>query len=95
MTIPFTQFMRPHGLRRKVLIESRPDIEQLASELLGAGYGFEIEELMSGLVSMEVCRGEHEILADSLVPNGPRVVEAVEDLIKVAHRKYMRVNDHH
>jgi hypothetical protein len=85
--VPFTQYLRPDGRRRKVCIERAPDVAAQAQRLINAGYHFDIEELMNGTVSMTVepdqpdAEGETFPIASELVPNGPAVPDAVDRLI--------------
>jgi len=90
MAIHMTQFLRPDGRRTDTSINRPPEIERLAAELLQAGYAFEAEVLMNGVVSFEVVGPEDEdgdpvVLACELVQNGPRIPEAVDKLVRDAH----------
>ena len=88
-SIPFTQFLRPDGRTRAVLID-RPDAIALkAGELIARGYRFEVEELMDGTVSMTVEHADCEDgpFAIELCPNGPAVPETVDRLIADAYAK--------
>jgi hypothetical protein len=84
MSIPFTQFLRPNGRRMQATIDRSPEIEAKAKELLGHGCLFEIEQLQTGEISMEVVRGE-KILAGEICPNGPEVCRCVDKMINEAH----------
>jgi DNA-binding IclR family transcriptional regulator len=84
MPIPFTQYLRPNGERRQVTIVRSPEIEALAQEIRAKGYNFECEELNNGIVSFTVV-SPHDDEGDIcivLVPNGPRVPAAVDDLVR-------------
>lgn len=90
MSIPFTQFLRPNGRRAQVSIQRPAPIEEMALQLTSAGCRFEIEELQTGLVSIEAVAANHDspddphCLALELVVNGPAVPEAVDALIQSA-----------
>jgi hypothetical protein len=86
MSIPFTQFLMPDGRRKAVTIDSTPEIETKAKELIAAGYCFEIEMLMTGCIAMECCTPDgEEPLAFEICSNGPPVVDAVNKLVRDAH----------
>lgn len=80
--VPFTQYLRPHGERRDVFIEISPDIAAKAHAIIARGLVFECEELSSGEVSLTITDPEEGDLDIRVVPNGPGVREAVEDLIR-------------
>lgn len=89
--VPFTQFMRPNGRRVPVSIERPEEIAAEARRLIGLGYRFEIESLMTGHVSMEVVGPEDEdgdpvSLAVEVVPNGTEVPAAVDRLVLSASK---------
>jgi len=93
MAIKMTQYLMPNGHQTPVEIARPPEIEQLANELIAAGYRFEAELLMTGVVSFEVVGPEDEegdptSLAMGLVPNGPGVPEAVDALVREAHQAW-------
>jgi hypothetical protein len=88
MRIPFTQFLRPNGEKRSVSIERPADIAEKAFKLIDAGYTFEIEELRTGDISMEVWGWEDaESLAMKICENGPMVVQCVDKMINEAFEK--------
>ena len=85
--IAFTQYLRPSGTPHPVTIDRPPEIAGLAAILREAGCAFEIEVLRDGTISMSIERdefGETDVLAHSLCPNGPEVLEAVDRTITVA-----------
>lgn len=90
--IPFTQYLRPNGRQVHNGIERPEEIETLAKEVIAQGGYFEAEVLMTGHVSL-TCEhntfddGEHKTLAIQVVPNGPEVLEAVDNLVRSAHNK--------
>lgn len=88
--IPFTQFLRPNGMRRTVLIDRAEAVGKKAKALQNRGCRFEIEELNNGIVSMTVeLRGSEDDgpIAHRLVPNGPMVPEVVDALIQEAYER--------
>jgi len=89
--IPFTQFLRPNGRRRDITIERPPEVAKKAEALLRSGCRFEIEELTTGHVSMEVMYKD-ECISSSLCLNGPNVPLTIDNLVedaynRMAHRK--------
>lgn len=87
MTIPFTQYLRPNGLKRDVSIDRPTEIEALAFQFIERGGWFEVEELPSRDASLTACfvvDGEPADIAIRVVPNGPGVAEAVDSLVQEA-----------
>ena len=88
--IQFTQFLRPNGRRALVTIERAGDVEADASLLSSFGARLEIEELRTGLVSIEILADnpaepeEPHCLAHELVANGPGVPDAVDTAVRKA-----------
>src|SRR5262245_45543780 len=82
--IQFTQFLRPDGRQRWTsIVRPMPVVEQ-AQKLAAVGCRFEIEQLMTGQVSMSVERmwdDELETLGMEIVDNGPEVPLAVDRMI--------------
>lgn len=88
-TIPFTQYLRPNGRKRRVESPVTKEVAMKAKAMLNAGMRFECEELSTGVVSLTVVDmvdGEEDDVAMELVPNGPGVPSAVEKLITQAYR---------
>ena len=86
--IKFTQYMRPNGRKRETFISVSKKIGETAEQLIKKGYYFEIEELMTGIISMtcEFGYGDNTIIAaHELCTNGPDVVKAVDKLVLDAH----------
>lgn len=79
--IPFTQYLRPNGRRKEVTIEVSPDVASKAHAIIARGLAFECEELSTGQVSLTITDPEEGDLDIRVVPNGPGVREAVEDLV--------------
>ena len=80
--VPFTQYLRPDGRRREVFIEVSPELAAKAHTLIARGLAFECEELSTGQASLTITDPEEGDLDIRVVPNGPGVREAVEDLIR-------------
>lgn len=84
--VPFTQFLRPHGRSKPVVIERPKRIAEKADRVRLAGLSFEVEELLTGEVSLTVAdRSEGVDLFIEVVPNGPEVPEAVDRLVNDAY----------
>ena len=82
MTIPFTQYLRPNGLKVPMFIHCRANVEEKAHQIIKNGYHFECEVLTTGEVSLTITNDEDGDVAIKVVPNGPEVPIAVESLIK-------------
>lgn len=90
MSIPFTQYLMPDGRTRPEVIDRPADIEALAHEAIGRGVRFEVEMLPTGHISFEAVRdddGEIESLAAEISSNGPPVLDAVDRLVRAAHKR--------
>lgn len=87
-TIPFTQYVAPHGRKREVSIEMPADLVGLACRFIEAGGRYEAEVLTAtGEVSLTahlVVDGEPQDVAIEVVPNGPGMKEAVERLVRAS-----------
>ena len=92
-SITFTQYLRPDGATKEVMIDRPDEIIVMARDLKNRGCIFEIEELMNGSVSMTV---EYPIgyserfdgaFAHKICQNGPKVPETVDALVKEAWEK--------
>lgn len=86
MSIPFTQYLMPHGRRQEVDIDRPEDVEAKARAVMDAGYFFELELLSDWqTVSLTVAdRTNGEDLEIELVRNGPAVPDAVDRLVATA-----------
>jgi len=92
MSIPFTQYLRPHGHPRAMSHTGQPpEVEKKAHDLIAAGCVFEIEELTTGMISM-TCERRDKVLGHEICPNGPPVVEAVRTLVETAYKRWERWN---
>ena len=86
-SIPFTQFLRPNGQQVPITIDMEDQVlHDKAETLIEAGWQFEAEVLMSGIVSVTCERdaegGEAYI---QLAQNGLAVVTAVRSLVEDAY----------
>jgi hypothetical protein len=81
-TITFTQFVLPRGDRRYVSIEVAPDVASKADTIVARGFRFECELLRTGQVSLTITDPEEGDADIRVVPNGPGVRDAVEDLVR-------------
>lgn len=90
MSIPFTQFKRPNGRKVAVEIDRPPGIEKMAHELVKIGCVFEIEELVTGAVSMEVMLNGNP-LASWFCANGPEVPIAVDEMVEETYKTLLAV----
>lgn len=84
--IPFTQYLRPNGRPKEVYIDLGIETENKAQQLIDCGCRFDIEILLTGIVSM-TCEQGDELLAMELAPNGPEIPGAVKRLIDSALAK--------
>lgn len=88
MSVPFTQYLRPHGRKTQITIDRPEDIEIMARAFIESGGWFEAEELTTGHVSLTAVRndkeGEPNDIAIELVMNGPGVPSAGDRLIRKA-----------
>jgi len=78
--VPFTQFLRPDGRTRAVVISMPDEVADKARSIIANGLRFECEELMTGVVSLTISDNEKD-LAQELCENGPEVPKLVEKLI--------------
>ena len=79
--IEFTQFLMPNGRRTTVWIERPDDIVNKAQEIRTAGFRFETEMLGDyQTISLTIAKDDDDY-AIELVPNGPRVPEAIDRMI--------------
>ncbi len=79
--IPFTQFMRPDGRSVPVSIEVAPAVAARANAIIKRGLAFECEMLSTGQASITITDPEEGDLDIRVVPNGPGVREAVEEMV--------------
>lgn len=86
----FTQFLFPNRTRKEQTIDGLGVLtEQYASELVAAGWRFEIEcHPDTQMVHGDCCNDEGQ-LALFLVPNGPDVPDAIEVMVSAAHTRWV------
>lgn len=83
-----TRYCPPHGRREAISIEIGPKIEALAIELGRAGWSFEVAPLsVAGMVHLDCCNEDEQLAAD-IVPDGPRMCEAVSRLVQRAYEEW-------
>ena len=80
--IPFTQFMRPDGRRRSTGIDVAEDVASKARKLIADGLAFECEVLATGEASFTITDPDEGDLDIRVVPNGPGVREAIEEMVR-------------
>ena len=82
-TISFTQYMRPDGRPVPVEIDRPDEIAAKAEQIVDAGYRFELEHLQTGHASLTIFDPDkEEDVAIRVVPNGPEVIDAVDEMIQ-------------
>ena len=93
MSIPFTQYLRPDGRKKDVLVDMDPKVEKVAHLIMKKDGYFECEELANGTVVLYcyMNKGQDQdknLAAMKLCPNGPEIPKAVEELIYEAKSKF-------
>lgn len=84
-SIPFIQYLRPNGRQIVVRVLRPKSVVAMALAVINSGCRFECEVLTIGQVSLTVSDGEVDIVSQ-LVPNGPDIPKAVDDLVGEAYR---------
>lgn len=96
MSIPFTQYLRPHGTTTQVTIDRPPPIETMAKDIINKGCRFECEILRDGNVSFTVA-GPTEKDGDIAIKLCRRdslyVPSTVDLLVREAHVKVVGNRD--
>jgi len=93
MSILFTQYKLPRGQREHVTFDATPEIEEKAHALLDHGFHFDVELLMTGMVSM-TCEYTSDYTDDvgpvaiEISPNGPGIDQYVNKLVTDAYDKW-------
>lgn len=82
--VHFTQYLLPDGRKRDVAIEVTPELHALAQIVTANGIRFECEILTTGQVSITAADPERGDISVRVVPNGPAVVDAVNEVIREA-----------
>lgn len=83
--ITFTQFLRPDGKRRIITIDRPSHIEAKAEKLVSRGCSFEIEQLTTRQISMEVMDEKCVAVCGELCDEGHAVPVAVDRMIQHAY----------
>ena len=81
VTILFTQYLRPNGLKAPMSVHCRANVEEKAKRIIDSGYLFECEVLTTGEVSLTITNDKDGDVAIKVVPNSPSIPLAVESLI--------------
>ena len=77
-----TQYLRPHGTKRKINKEVSDDVYAKGLEIIEAGYALEAEVLTTGEVSFTIADYANGVdVAIELSPNGPEVDDAFNRMI--------------
>ncbi len=87
MSIPFTQYLLPHGRKRAEYIDRPTEIEALADAFIKRGGWFECEILTTGHVSLTACAivdDEPQDIEMIVCPNGPEIPVRVDELVRKA-----------
>jgi len=85
MSIPFTQYIRPNGHKKQIIINRPEEIEKLAKTLIAEGVHFDVEILTNDMVSM-TAEKDDKVLSIELSPREPQIEEKIDSLIKCAYR---------
>lgn len=80
--IPFTQYLLPDGRKKSTFIGVHMDVADRARSIAAKGLAFECELLTTGQVSLTITDPEKGDLDIRVVPNGPGVREAVEEMVR-------------
>ena len=92
MTIKFTQYLRPHGRQVAQYIDRPKDIEDKAVAVVVAGGRFEMEELMTGKISI-TCAYDDEDIAHRICENGPHLPATVDAIVEDAYELLVKRRD--
>jgi hypothetical protein len=85
MSVPFTQYLLPHGRATPVMVDRPPEIEALALRFIARGGLYECEMLTTGEVSFTAVfdiDGEQQDIAIEVCANGPPVLAAVDSVVR-------------
>jgi hypothetical protein len=80
--IPFTQYLMPDGRKRRQFIDVAEDVAAKASAIIEEGLAFECELLTTGEASFTITDPKRGDLDIRVVPNGPGVREAIEEMVR-------------
>jgi len=77
-----TQYLLPHGKTRRMVTSVPDDLADTIQIIKDVGAVLEAEILTTGEVSVTITSGEWGDYDIAVVPNGPQVPAAVEQLIR-------------
>lgn len=81
-SIPFTQYLMPHGRKSEVSIDRPDDVAAKAREIIAKGFRFECEMLSDyGTVFLAITDPGKGDMECEIVPNGPEVPDAIDRMI--------------
>ena len=80
--IDIVQFMRPDGRQNPQKTDLPIRFKEAYDEMLTAGCRFEAEVLTTNEVSITITHPEHGDLGIEIIPNGPKVPEAMNRLME-------------
>lgn len=81
-SVPFTQFLRPYGLKQEVEAPVTQEYKEKADRILAHGWTFTCEVLTTGQVALYVTDGANERdVCIKICSNGPPVHEALDRMI--------------
>ena len=86
MSIPFTQFLMPNGRRQEITVDRPAEVEKMAEAVIASGLRFEAE-MLSDYQTVSLTAGDPAEGIDhfmELAPNGPKVLDAVDKLVRAA-----------
>ena len=81
MSIPFTQYVLPHGRTRVETIDRPPNIEAMASDFIAGGGKYECEILTTGEVSFTAMKVDQTV-AIVVCSNGPEIPLRIDELVR-------------
>lgn len=81
VTVPITQFVRPHGKRIDVIAEVDGSLSGKVAAILKAGLRFTAEAIDENHVALCIENNEED-LAIEIAPNAPGIILELEKLIK-------------
>jgi len=88
--LPFTQYLRPHGIPKEVGVCMPKEFEPKISAILDTGAKFECEVLNTGQVSftveLEQMNGDVDTIAHEICENNQKVDAALVRLVESAYK---------
>ena len=80
--IPVTQYLRPDGRKKQLLLERPREIYDRAMKLIADGYVFETEVLRTGQISLTIADNEGDCAVKLVAPVSGKIKEAFDDMLK-------------